>query len=293
MKKLLVWILLCALLVTDIPARAAVDGGVSDTAADAAGTAAQDAVSMDAQNEAGNNNEVYYISTAEELVKILEATRGKGYFELTEDIDLSGYDWEPIGLVGTFNGNGYALRNVTITGAAKGNLDSYVGLFYNWGLTPGAEGYVTNLTLTNIKIDVNVLEGEQYETAYVGPFAGNVGSINNCTVSGSVTVTGGENMPVDGRIEMTGLKNASNCRVDLDMRYEGGETGLSTVYVTAMSACTNCQYEGGVKAIDNTGSVTIYAKAAEASRGCSFTGMWRRTALAMWKPVAWKAPIVT
>ena len=243
-KKLLVWILLCAMLVTDIPARAAVE----------------------------NNNDVYYISTAEELVKILEATRGKGYFELTEDIDLSGYDWEPIGLVGTFNGNGYALRNVTITGAAKGNLDSYVGLFYNWGLTPGAEGYVTNLTLTNIKIDVNVLEGEQYETAYVGPFAGNVGSINNCTVSGSVTVTGGENMPVDGRIEMTGLKNASNCRVDLDMRYEGGETGLSTVYVTAMSACTNCQYEGDVKAIDDTDSVSIYAKAAEASRGCSFIG---------------------
>lgn len=242
MKKLLVWILLCAMLVTDIPARAA----------------------------AGNNNEVYYISTAEELVEILKATGGKGYFELTEDIDLSGYDWEPLFLAGTFNGNGYALRNVTITGAAKGS--SYVGLFYNWGLTPGAEGYVTNLTLTNIKIDVNVLEGKQYETAYVGPFAGNVGSINNCTVSGSVTVTGGENMPVDGRIEMTGLKNASNCRVDLDMRYEGGETGLSTVYVTAMSACTNCQYEGDVKAIDDTDSVRIYAKAAEASRGCSFIG---------------------
>lgn len=241
-KKLLVWILLCAMLVTDIPARAA----------------------------AGNNNEVYYISTAEELVEILKATGGKGYFELTEDIDLSGYDWEPLFLAGTFNGNGYALRNVTITGAAKGS--SYVGLFYNWGLTPGAEGYVTNLTLTNIKIDVNVLEGKQYETAYVGPFAGNVGSINNCTVSGSVTVTGGENMPVDGRIEMTGLKNASNCRVDLDMRYEGGETGLSTVYVTAMSACTNCQYEGDVKAIDDTDSVRIYAKAAEASRGCSFIG---------------------
>lgn len=263
MKKLLVWILLCALLVTDIPARAAVDGGVSDTAA-------QDAVSMDAQNAAGNNNEVYYISTAEELVEILKATEGEGYFELTEDIDLSGYDWEPLFLAGTFNGNGYTLRNVTITGAAKGS--SYVGLFYNWGLTPGAEGYVTNLTLTNIKIDVNVLEGKQYETAYVGPFAGNVGSINNCTVSGSVTVTGGENMPVDGRIEMTGLKNASNCRVDLDMRYEGGETGLSTVYVTAMSACTNCQYEGDVKAIDDTDSVSIYAKAAEASRGCSFIG---------------------
>lgn len=242
MKKLLVWILLCAMLVTDIPARAAVE----------------------------NNNDVYYISTAEELVEILKATEGEGYFELTEDIDLSGYDWEPLFLAGTFNGNGYALRNVTITGAAKGS--SYVGLFYNWGLTPGAEGYVTNLTLTNIKIDVNVLEGKQYETAYVGPFAGNVGSINNCTVSGSVTVTGGENMPVDGRIEMTGLKNASNCRVDLDMRYEGGETGLSTVYVTAMSACTNCQYEGDVKAIDDTDSVRIYAKAAEASRGCSFIG---------------------
>lgn len=271
MKKLLVWILLCALLVTDIPARAAVDGGVSDTAADAAGTAAQDAVSMDAQNEAGNNNEVYYISTAEELVEILKATGGKGYFELTEDIDLSGYDWEPLFLAGTFNGNGYTLRNVTIAGAVKNNSYLYAGLFWNYGHVPGQEGYVTNLNVTNMAIDEDVLQGKEGTRAYIGPFAGDVGSINNCTVSGSITVAAGENVLVS-RIEMTGLKNASNCRVDLDMRYEGGETGLSTVYVTAMSACTNCQYEGDVKAIDNTASVSIYTKAAETSRGCSFTG---------------------
>lgn len=271
MKKLLVWILLCALLVTDIPARAAVDGGVSDTAADAAGTAAQDAVSMDAQNAAGNNNEVYYISTAEELVEILQATEGEGYFELTEDIDLSGYDWEPLFLAGTFNGNGYTLRNVTITGAVQNNSYLYAGLFWNYGHVPGQEGYVTNLNVTNMAIDEDVLQGQEGTRAYIGPFAGDVGSVNNCTVSGSITVAAGENVLVS-RIEMTGLKNASNCQVNLNMDFEGGETGAYAVYVTAMNACTNCQYEGDVRASDNTDSVSIYAKAAETSRGCSFAG---------------------
>ena len=271
MKKLLVWILLCALLVTDIPARAAVDGGVSDTAADAAGTAAQDAVSMDAQNAAGNNNEVYYISTAEELVEILKATEGEGYFELTEDIDLSGYDWEPLFLAGTFNGNGYTLRNVTITGAVQNNSYLYAGLFWNYGHVPGQEGYVTNLNVTNMAIDEDVLQGQEGTRAYIGPFAGDIGSVNNCTVSGSITVAAGENVPVS-RIEMTGLKNASNCQVNLDMDFEGGGTGAYAVYVTAMNACTNCQYEGDVRASDNADSVSIYAKAAETSRGCSFAG---------------------
>lgn len=270
-KKLLVWILLCAMLVTDIPARAAVDGGVS-AAADLSESAMAGEETAGEQRIAGNNNEVYYISTAEELVEILKATKGEGYFELTKDIDLSGYDWEPLFLTGTFNGNGYTLQNVTITGAAQNSTYLYVGLFWNYGHVPGQEGYVTNLNVTNIAIGEDVLKGQEGTRAYIGPFVGDIGSINNCTVSGSVTVTGGENMPVDGRIEMTGLKNASNCRVDLDMRYEGGETGLSTVYVTAMSACTNCQYEGDVKAIDDTDSVSIYAKAAEASRGCSFIG---------------------
>lgn len=271
MKKLLVWILLCALLVTDIPARAAVDGGVSDTAADAAGTETQDAVSMEAQNAAGNNNEVYYISTAEELVEILKATEGEGYFELTEDIDLSGYDWEPLFLAGTFNGNGYTLRNVTITGAVKNNSYLYAGLFWNYGHVPGQEGYVTNLNVTNMAIEENVLKGQEGTRAYIGPFAGDIGSINNCMVSGSITVAAGENVPVS-RIEMTGLKNASNCQVNLDMDFEGGETGAYAVYVTAMNACTTCQYEGDVRASDNADSVSIYAKAAETSRGCSFAG---------------------
>lgn len=271
MKKLLVWILLCVFLVTDIPAWAAVDGGVSDTAADAAGTAAQDAVSMDAQNAAGNNNEVYYISTAEELVEILQATEGEGYFELTEDIDLSGYDWEPLFLAGTFNGNGYTLRNVTITGAVKNNSYLYAGLFWNYGHVPGQEGYVTNLNVTNMAIDEDVLQGQEGTRAYIGPFAGDVGSVNNCTVSGSIKVAAGENVPVS-RIEMTGLKNASNCQVNLDMDFEGGGTGTYAVYVTAMNACTTCQYEGDVRASDNADSVSIYAKAAETSRGCSFAG---------------------
>ena len=92
-KKLLVWILLCAMLVTDIPARAAVDGGVS-AAADLSESA------MAGEERAGK---VFYISTAKELIDILQAYNFTGtnpyyrpeyaYFELVNDIDLSGYVW--------------------------------------------------------------------------------------------------------------------------------------------------------------------------------------------------------
>ena len=84
-------------------------------------------------DETGNG--YYEISSAADL-KILAnyvnnngTTSGK-VFKLTGDIDLSGSDFAGIGAFsGTFDGNGFTIRNLTIGGS-----NSYVGLFaYNSG----------------------------------------------------------------------------------------------------------------------------------------------------------------
>ena len=91
---------------------------------------------------------------------------------LAADIDLTGSEWAPIqGYAGTFDGNGKTITGLTINKSTESN----VGLFAS--IAQG--GTVKNLTLD----DVDITAG-----ANVGAIAGeNRGTIENCSVSGSVT----------------------------------------------------------------------------------------------------------
>ena len=120
------------------------------------------------------------IETAEDLYNIRNDLDGK--FILMNDIDLSGYEnWDPIGrsqtgsfseaFQGTFNGNGYVIKNLTINRPDE----EYVGLF---GYTNGAN--IENVGLEN----VNVTGGSK-----VGGLAGTSitsGEMSNCYATGSV-----------------------------------------------------------------------------------------------------------
>ncbi|MCL1842954.1 MAG: hypothetical protein FWF79_04010, partial [Defluviitaleaceae bacterium] len=113
------------------------------------------------------------ITTAEELAAIRNNLGGR--FRLAADIDLAGIDWPPIGtaarpFTGTFDGNGYSIRNITVN---QPTIDS-VGLFGVNG------GLITNLTIENVNIsgDTNI-----------GGLAGrSTGRINNVTIN-EVTLT--------------------------------------------------------------------------------------------------------
>lgn len=101
---------------------------------------------------------------------------------LTSDIDLSGIDWTPIGIddnhqyTGTFNGGGHTITGLTVT-----TSDQYAGLF---GCI-GSGGTVKNVTLKNVQITNDNSSGN------AGGVAGwSYGNIENCSVSGSVSVSG-------------------------------------------------------------------------------------------------------
>ena len=112
----------------------------------------------------GTEGDPYLISTTEQLN---EVRNGSGaHYKLVADIDLSGYNWIPIGIFsGTFDGNNHKIMNL------ENMLFTTVHL----------EGRVFNLGLENVNVE--------YYTR-VGALAGtNGGIIENCYTTGSVTGT--------------------------------------------------------------------------------------------------------
>ena len=173
---------------------------------------------------------------------------------LTDNIDLTGIDWTPIGIdynhqyTGTFDGGGHTISGLTVTGS-----DQWAGLF---GYID-KDGTVKNVVLENVQITSD----NQY--AYVGGVAGySEGNIENCSVSGSVSGNSNSNGTsncvggvvgqqyggtitecsssaiVDGRNEVGGVAGKTNS-VTLTACYATGD-------VTAERTPTNNTYAGGV-----------------------------------------------
>lgn len=99
-------------------------------------------------------------------------------FKLTEDIDLNGFEWTPIGsgsniFKGTFDGQNHTVKNLKISG-----YNSTVGLF---GSTH--DGEIKNLVVENAEVsgrlNVGVVAGNPYTSKYT-----------NITVTGLVKVEG-------------------------------------------------------------------------------------------------------
>ncbi|MBQ5855344.1 MAG: hypothetical protein IIW50_06050, partial [Alistipes sp.] len=157
-----------------------------------------------------NADGVYEISEASELAWLAAAvngTRAEGdtyagkTFVLTQDIDLCGHNWTPIGFNGSFNGifdgNGKTISNLVVLG-----YNSTVGLFGNT-----YNGEIKNVTIKDAKVsgrlNVGVVAGNPYTSKYT-----------NITVKGHIEVNG---MAYVGGV---GGKNAyanwTNVTVDVD-----------------------------------------------------------------------------
>ena len=135
----------------------------------------------DAYATVDNTKKIATISTAAQLARLAHQVysgedSGEGWtYLLTEDLNMSQYEWTPIGngmitrFRGTFNG-----QNHKISGVHVANTDRYVALFG-----------VVNGTVENLKLTNSQFEGRQN----VGGIAGEVrGKIQNCYVGNDVTV---------------------------------------------------------------------------------------------------------
>ena len=182
-----------------------------------------------------SNTKTYTVYNADGLLAWNEAAQKDRSINctLTADIDLTGKVWTPIGTgydnsyTGTFDGGGHTITGLTFT-----TNDKYAGLF-GW---LNKAGTVKNVVMEGVQITSNQIYGGS-----IGGVAGyGWGTIENCSVSGSVSGTvyvgGVVGAQIDGSI--TGCSSSATVKGMVDVGGVAGQTN-STATLTACYATGN------------------------------------------------------
>ena len=196
-------------------------------------------VSLAAAKDLGytiESNGSYTVYNADGLLNVAELVNGgKTDINITleKNIDLTGKDWTPIGTdydnsyKGTFDGGGHTITGLTFT-----TNDEYAGLF-GW---LNRAGTVKNVVMEGVQITSHQIYG--------GSIGGVVGSgwgtIENCSVSGSVSGTvyvgGVVGVQIGGSI--TGCSSSATVKGTVDVGGVAGQTNSSAT-LTACYATGN------------------------------------------------------
>ena len=181
----------------------------------------------------------YAVYTANGLKECAETVQSDPALNiiLTADIDLTGTEWTPIPkFAGTFDGNGKTIMGLTIK-----STTTNVGLFASIEV----EGTVKNLKLDNVDITAG---------SNVGAVAGeNRGTIENCSVSGSVTGSS-DNSCVGGIAGFHRKGSITDCHSSATVEgkaYVGGIAGQNDAMLGSASI-TACYSTGNVTATKNS-----------------------------------------
>lgn len=218
-----------------------------------------------------SNTKTYTVYNANGLMNIAELVNGgKSDINITldTDIDLTGKDWTPIGTdydnsyKGTFDGGGHTITGLTFT-----TNDEYAGLF-GW---LNRAGTVKNVVMEGVQITSNQIYGGS-----IGGVVGySWGTIENCSVSGSVSGTvyvggvvgaqiGGSitgcssSATVKGMVHVGGVVGQTNGSATLTACYATGNVTLEIDPRKNIAGGSLVGFNGGngVRACYATGNVT-------------------------------------
>ena len=236
-------------------------------------------VSLAAAKDLGytiESNGSYTVTSADGLMNIAELVNGgKSDINITlgKNIDLTGKGWTPIGTnyekryKGTFDGRGHTIKGLTVT-----TNDQFVGLF---GYLDRA-GTVKNVVMEGIQITSNHVLMSGNTGGVVGY---SWGTIENCSVSGSVSGTNCVGGVVGGQQSSGSIIGCSSSATVKGTRHVGGVVGEKWGTMTACYATGNVTLEinspldlsgGGVVGL-NGGSTVLacYATGNVNSKGRS------------------------
>ena len=236
-------------------------------------------VSLAAAKDPGytiEGNGSYTVTSADGLINVAELVNGgKTDINITlgKNIDLTGKGWTPIGTnyekryKGTFDGRGHTIKGLTVT-----TNDQFVGLF---GYLDRA-GTVKNVVMEGIQITSNHVLMSGNTGGVVGY---SWGTIENCSVSGSVSGTNCVGGVVGGQQSSGSIIGCSSSATVKGTRHVGGVVGEKWGTMTACYATGNVTLEinspldlsgGGVVGL-NGGSTVLacYATGNVNSKGRS------------------------
>ena len=196
-------------------------------------------VSLAAAKDLGytiESNGSYTVYNADGLLNVAKLVNGGKTdinITLNTDIDLTGKDWTPIGTdydnsyKGTFDGGGHTITGLTFT-----TNDKFAGLF-GW---LNRAGTVKNVVMEGVQITSNQIYGGS-----IGGVVGyGWGTIENCSVSGSVSGTVYVGGVVGAQIggSITGCSSSATVKGTVDVGGVAGQTNSSAT-LTACYATDN------------------------------------------------------
>lgn len=207
----------------------------------------------------GSAEDPYLIADASQLrwfaAQVNDNSKSTICAQLTDDIDLKGKEWTPIGkgssyantYKGTFDGNDHEIKNLYVTGTTS----NHYGLF---GVL-GAGGTIRNLTVSG-RVEIT---GSGSNSCGIGGIVGQLGgagTIENCTnkaaVSGNYNTAG-----IVGRVGSSGgtIRACANLGNISGGNSVGGIVGYAYYGVTA----SHCYNRGAVTAsVSKAGGIVGY-----------------------------------
>ncbi len=231
----------------------------------------------------------YEIATREQLAQLAyNVNAGNNYegkhFCLTNDIDISGKEWVPIGpsqsvcFKGHFDGNGHQIDGLAITCQAQSlpwGASSYLGLF-GYLDTSGA---ISNLTVASGAIDINVTSNTVLYAAAVA--AHSEGFVKNCVNRATISVVNDKALQICAG-GIVGSGNWSNriedCRNEADITAKspvcnaGGIIGYQ-LNTNEHARLNNCHNTGNITGLAWAGGIAgHYPTSSAGISNCSNSG---------------------
>ena len=213
-----------------------------------------------------SNTKTYTVYNANGLLAWNEAAQKDRSINctLTADIDLTGKDWTPVGTsfpnsyTGTFDGGDHTIKGLTVT-----TNDKYAGLFGSLG----EAGTVKNVVMEGVQITCNHRSGNTG-----GVVGSSDGTIENCSVSGSVsgTVYVGGVVGVQWFGSITGCSSSATVKGMVDVGGVAGQTNAGAT-LTACYATGNVTIEIN-PAKDVAGGGLVGINAGSSLLACYATG---------------------
>lgn len=155
------------------------------------------------------------------------------YFALTEDLDLTGSEWVPIGdadhpFMGSFDGDGHVITGMHIgTVGSPNSAIGYLGLF---GHT-GSNSSIHDVTIENGSIYTTYAAEENPDGNYIGLLVGyaDEGEVDDCHVSGTIVCGNADNSSIyaGGLVGLSEVADIHDSTADVAVSAQDGDSGTA------------------------------------------------------------------